>query len=54
MRVPIQSLSPLAIFWCAIYVLALFSIYAAGVLASNSEAKQSPAKSIRSDLQFGS
>jgi hypothetical protein len=48
MRAAICTFSPLLLFWCAIYVLALLSIYTIGILACTLAAKQSPAQSIRS------
>jgi len=42
MRAPTFNISPLTFFWCAIYVLVLVSIYAAGILKSAPGARPSP------------
>jgi len=48
MRMPMNTISPLTLFWRVIYVLALFSVFIAGILARNQDSKKAPArKSIR-------
>ncbi|HTY88892.1 MAG TPA: hypothetical protein VMB80_15610 [Candidatus Acidoferrum sp.] len=40
MRIPINIISPLILFWSMIYVLALLSIYTAGLVARCSGAQR--------------
>jgi len=50
MRIPMNNISPLMLFWCMVYVLALLSIYTAGILVLIQGAKRSPARNqIRSN-----
>jgi hypothetical protein len=44
MRMPMNTISPLTLFWRVIYVLALFSVFIAGILARNQDSKKAPAK----------
>jgi hypothetical protein len=48
MRIPMNTISPLTLFWCIIYVLALFSVFIAGILAGSRDSKKAPAKNNRS------
>ena len=48
MRVPDCNDRPRTLFWSAVYVLALLSIYTVGVLACTPGLKSAPRKSIRS------
>ena len=52
MRMPMNTISPLTLFWCIIYVLAFFSVSIAGILACSRDAKKSPAKPIRNNRGF--
>ena len=49
MRTPINTISPLILYWSIIYVLALLSIYTyvAGILVGNRNSVRTPAKPIR-------
>ncbi len=51
MRLPMNTVSPLMLCWCAVYVLALFSVFVAGILARSRPAR-SPAKPVRSKGGF--
>jgi len=54
MRMLMNTISPLTLFWRVIYVLALFSVFIAGILARNQESKKAPAKKlIRNVRGFG-
>ena len=44
MRILINLISPLTLFWRVIYVLALFSVFIAGILAGSRDSKKAPAK----------
>jgi hypothetical protein len=44
MRIPMNTISPLTLFWRVIYVLALFSVFIAGILARNQDSKKGPRK----------
>jgi len=54
MRTPINTISPLILYWSMLYVLALLSLYTyiAGILARSRDAARSPAKSIRNNRGF--
>jgi hypothetical protein len=51
MRTPINTISPLILYWSMAYVLALLSLYTciAGFLARSRDAGRTPAKSIGSN-----
>jgi hypothetical protein len=54
MRMPMNTISPLTLFWRVIYVLALFSVFIGGILARNQDSKKAPAKKlIRNVRGFG-
>jgi hypothetical protein len=42
MRIPMNTISPLTLFWYAIYVLALFSVFIAGILVCAQDASRPP------------
>jgi hypothetical protein len=44
MRMPMNTISLLTLFWCIIYVLAFFSVSIAGILAAGRNSKKAPAK----------
>jgi hypothetical protein len=44
MRMPMNTISPLTLFWCVIYVLALFSVFIGGILAGNQDSSRPPQK----------
>ncbi len=48
MRTPMNTISPLILYWSIIYVLALLSIYTyvAGILGGNRNSTRTPAKNL--------
>jgi hypothetical protein len=44
MRMPMNTISPLTLFWRVIYVLALFSVFIAGIQARNQDSSRPPQK----------
>ena len=44
MRMLMNTISPLTLFWRVIYVLALFSVFIGGILARNQDSKKGPRK----------
>ncbi len=44
MRMSTNTISPLTLFWRVIYVLALFSVFIAGILARNQDSSRPPQK----------
>lgn len=44
MRILMNTISPLALFWCVIYALAVALIFVAEILVCAQDSKRSPAK----------
>ena len=50
MHIPMNTISPLTLFWRIIYVLALFSVFIAGILACDQDSSRPPQKNNQKQL----